>query len=71
MSKDDLHKGDKVEWQTHGTTTEGTVQEKITSETEAAGRKVNASKDDPQYRVESDKSGKDAVHKPESLDKKD
>ena len=29
MSKDDLHKGDKVEWQTHGTTTEGTVQEKI------------------------------------------
>ncbi|MDI9930280.1 DUF2945 domain-containing protein [Rhodococcus sp. IEGM 1354] len=72
MSKDDLHKGDKVEWQTHGTTTEGTVQEKITSETEteAAGRKVKASKDDPQYRVESDKSGKDAVHKPESLDKK-
>jgi hypothetical protein len=71
MSKDDLHKGDTVEWQTHGTTTEGTVQEKITSETEAAGRKVKASKDDPQYRVESDKSGKDAVHKPESLDKKD
>ncbi|OZE85882.1 DUF2945 domain-containing protein [Rhodococcus sp. 14-2483-1-1] len=76
MAKDDLnsdkelHKGDKVEWQTHGTTTEGTVVEKITSETEAAGRTVKASKDEPQYRVESDKSGKDAVHKPESLDKK-
>ncbi|OZC74104.1 hypothetical protein CH251_13420 [Rhodococcus sp. 06-462-5] len=71
MSKDELHKGDKVEWQTHGTKTEGEVVEKITSETEAAGRTVKASKDDPQYRVESDKSGKDAVHKPEALDKKD
>ncbi|MEU3474605.1 DUF2945 domain-containing protein [Rhodococcus sp. 14-2496-1d] len=71
MAKDELHKGDKVEWKTHGTTTEGTVVEKITSETEAAGRTVKASKDEPQYRVESDKSGKDAVHKPDSLDKKD
>ena len=70
MSKDDLHKGDKVEWQTHGTTTEGTVQEKITSETEAAGRTVKASTDEPQYRVTSDKSGRDAVHKPEALKKR-
>ncbi|MFY2787975.1 DUF2945 domain-containing protein [Rhodococcus sp. KRD162] len=71
MAEQELHKGDKVEWKTHGTTTEGTVVEKITSETEAAGRTVKASKDDPQYRVESDKSGKDAVHTPEALDKTD
>ena len=71
MAEQELHKGDKVEWKTHGTTTEGTVVEKITSETEAAGRTVKASKDAPQYRVESDKSGKDAVHTPEALDKTD
>ncbi|MBY6538856.1 DUF2945 domain-containing protein [Rhodococcus sp. BP-349] len=71
MSKDEFTKGDKVEWNTHGTKTEGEVVEKITSETEAGGRTVRASKDDPQYRVESDKSGKDAVHKPSALDPKD
>jgi hypothetical protein len=31
---------------------------------------VRASKDDPQYRVRSDKSGNDAVHKPEALKKR-
>lgn len=71
MANDDnLHKGDKVSWRTHGTTTEGTVQRKITSDTQAAGRKVKADKDDPQYLVESDKSGRDAVHKPDALEKK-
>jgi hypothetical protein len=62
-----LHQGDKVEWKTHGTTTSGAVEEKITEDTEAAGRTVRASEDDPQYRVRSDKSGKDAVHKPDAL----
>ena len=66
---DELSKGDQVSWQTHGTTTSGTVQEKITSDTEAAGRTVRASKDDPQYLVESAKSGRDAVHKPDALTK--
>ena len=71
MANDDnLHKGDKVSWRTHGTTTEGTVQRKITSDTRAAGRKVKADKDDPQYLVESDKSSRDAVHKPDALEKK-
>ncbi|MFG1606346.1 DUF2945 domain-containing protein [Actinoplanes sp. NPDC049265] len=61
-----IRKGDKVEWRSHGQTVEGTVEEKITSRTEAAGRTVNASKDEPQYKVRSDKTGKEAVHKPES-----
>ena len=69
MSKE-FKKGDKVTWQSHGSTSEGTVEEKITSETEAAGRTVKASKDEPQYRVVSDKSGNDAVHKPDALKKK-
>ncbi|WP_347222296.1 DUF2945 domain-containing protein [Mycolicibacterium poriferae] len=63
-------KGDKVTWQSHGSTAEGTVQKKITSDTEAAGRTVRASQDEPQYLVRSVKSGNDAVHKPEALTKK-
>ena len=45
------------------------VEQKITSDTEAAGRTVRASDDDPQYLVKSDKSGREAVHKPEALHK--
>ena len=64
---DELEKGDRVTWNSHGSTTEGTVVRKITSDTEASGRTVRASKDDPQYEVESDKSGRTAVHKPGAL----
>ena len=69
MSEDGkaLRKGDKVTWKSHGTEVHGTVEEKITKRTDAAGRTVDASKDDPQYRVRSDKSGRDAVHKPGAL----
>ena len=66
MSKN-LKKGDKVTWQSHGSTAKGTVEKKITSETEAGGRKVKASEDDPQYLVKSDKSGGEAAHKPGAL----
>ncbi|GAB3242869.1 DUF2945 domain-containing protein [Mycolicibacterium hippocampi] len=69
MKQHNFRKGDKVTWQSHGSTAEGTVQEKITSDTTAAGRTVRASEDEPQYRVRSDKSGNDAVHKPEALTK--
>ena len=64
---DNLSKGDKVTWQSHGQTVHGKVEKKITSETEEAGRTVKASKDDPQFKVKSDKTGKDAVHKPGAL----
>jgi hypothetical protein len=67
MSKRSFNKGDKVEWDSHGSTTEGEVEEMITSDTEAAGRTVRASEQDPQYRVRSAKSGRDAVHKPDAL----
>lgn len=68
MADDDLQKGDHVTWKSHGSTTEGTVERKITSDTEASGRTVRASRDDPQYEVRSDKSGRTAVHKPSALD---
>ena len=67
---DDFSKGDHVSWKSHGSEAEGTVQRKITSDTEAAGRTVRASEDDPQYEVESDKTGKTAVHKPGALHEK-
>ncbi|MFF8289545.1 DUF2945 domain-containing protein [Streptomyces sp. NPDC016309] len=71
MSKDKkLSKGDEVTWSSHGKSVRGKVKKKITSRTEAAGRTVAASKDEPQYEVESEKSGGRAVHKPESLRKK-
>jgi hypothetical protein len=64
-----FRKGDDVEWSSHGNTVEGTVEKKITEDTKAAGRTVKADKDDPQYLVKSDKTGKEAVHKPDALDK--
>jgi hypothetical protein len=59
--------GDKVEWKSHGQNVKGKVVEKITADTHAAGRPVRASNDHPQYRVTSDKTGADAVHKPRAL----
>ena len=69
MTEKSFSKGDKVTWQSHGSTAEGTVEKKITSDTEAAGRQVRASKDEPQYLVKSDKSGGEAVHRPGALKK--
>jgi hypothetical protein len=67
MADHQFRKGDKVEWQSHGQTVTGTVEAKITRDEKVAGRTVRASKDDPQYRVTSDKTGADAVHKPDAL----
>jgi hypothetical protein len=70
MADDDsLKKGDDVTWKSHGQTVHGEVEQKITKRTEAAGRTVDASPDDPQYKVKSDKTGREAVHKPGALKK--
>lgn len=62
-----LRKGDKVSWSSHGQRVHGTVEERITSRTSAAGRTVDASEEEPQYRVRSDQSGRDAVHREDAL----
>ncbi|RAY13368.1 DUF2945 domain-containing protein [Actinomadura craniellae] len=67
---DALAPGDEVTWRSHGTEVPGTVEEEITGRTEAAGREVAASEEDPQYRVRSGKSGKEAVHRPSALRKR-
>ena len=64
-----LRKGDKVEWDSSGGHSVGKVVKKVTSETHIKGHKVAATKDEPQYIVESVKSGKRAAHKPEALSK--
>lgn len=69
MADTEFREGDHVTWRSHGGTAEGEVVEEITEDTGAAGRTVRASADDPQYRVRSEKSGQDAVHKPGALTK--
>lgn len=63
----EFKKGDRVRWQSHGGEAIGEVLKKITSDTEAGGRTVRASNDEPQYLVRSEKSGGEAVHKPSAL----
>jgi hypothetical protein len=65
----EFKQGDTVEWNTSQGKTRGTVKKKLTFETQVGGQKVSASKDDPRYLVESEKSGKEAAHKPEALSK--
>jgi hypothetical protein len=68
MAKD-LKPGDKVEWRSSGGKSVGKVEKKLTSECHIKGHKVAASKDNPEYLVRSEKSGKPAAHKPEALKK--
>ncbi len=65
----ELKEGDKVEWNTPQGKTRGVIKEKLTSRTEVGGQTVAASKDDPRYLVKSEKSGKEAAHKPDALTK--
>lgn len=65
----EFKQGDRVKWKSHGGEAIGTVEKRITEETEAGGRKVKASKDEPQYLVRSEKSGGTAVHKPDALER--
>ena len=69
MAKE-FKKGDHVAWDTPQGETHGTVERKLTSRTHVKGHTVAASEDEPQYMVKSDKSdksGKEAAHKPDEL----
>ena len=66
-----LKKGDEVEWNTSQGKTFGEVEKKITEPTDIKKHHVAASKDNPEYIVKSDKSGKEAAHKPDELHKKE
>lgn len=62
-------KGDRVEWKTSQGKTTGKVVKKLTSPTDIKEHHIAASEDNPQYLVESDKTGKQAAHKPDALKK--
>ena len=63
---EELKSGDKVAWKSHGGEAHGHVVRKQTSQTQIKGHKVAASKENPQYIVETD-DGKRAAHKPGAL----
>lgn len=63
-----LKSGGHVTWKSHGGTAEGKIVKKLTSRTQIKGHKVAASKDNPEYLVETDE-GKQAAHKAEALTK--
>ena len=69
MSDTTFKAGDKVKWDHSQGTTTGKVIKKVTSETRVKGHKVAASKDNPEYIVESAKTGARAAHKPSELKK--
>lgn len=62
----DIEKGNKVESETSQGTTTGKVVEKQTTPTRIKGHRAKASTSDPQFVVESEKTGKRAAHKPQS-----
>ncbi|MGN6607209.1 MAG: DUF2945 domain-containing protein [Jatrophihabitans sp.] len=65
---DNLHKGDKVAWNSHGGTAHGKVEKKLTDDTKIKGQQIRADEDDPKYLVKSDNGG-EAAHKPDALKK--
>ena len=66
---DKLKKGDQVEWETPQGKTSGTVKKKLTKPTDIKGHHVAASEENPEYLVESGKSGSQAAHKSAALKK--
>ena len=68
MAKE-LKPGDKVEWRYGRGKAVGRVVKKQTTPTQIKGHKVAASREHPEYIVESEKSGAKAAHKAEALKK--
>jgi hypothetical protein len=62
--------GDEVEWPSSQGEISGTVKKKLTEPAEIKGRHVAASPDNPEYLVQSAKTGAQAAHKPDALKKK-
>lgn len=61
--------GDHVEWNSEAGPVRGTIKKRITSAIKFKGYTVHASKDEPQYLIESDKTDHLAMHKGSALKK--
>ena len=66
---DNLKPGDHVTWNTSQGKTSGTIKKKLVKPTKIKTHQVSASADNPEYLVETDKSHKEAAHKPDALKK--
>lgn len=62
--------GDAVSWETPPGTTHGKVKKKLVADTHVKGTKISASASDPRYLVRSHKSGDEAAHEPEALERR-
>jgi hypothetical protein len=62
-----LNPGDRVSWKTSQGETRGKVIKKLSTLTRIKGHTARASKDNPEYLVESDKTHKRAAHRPGAL----
>ena len=68
-----LRPGDRVEWNAHGGKTKpsgkavGRVVKRITAPVKIKGHVAKASPENPEYIVESERSGTRAAHKPGAL----
>jgi hypothetical protein len=65
----DIKVGDKVSWNTSQGRTRGRVVKRLTSRTQVGGTEIHATRDDPRWLVESDRTGAQAAHKAEALRK--
>ncbi len=69
MTEQTFKAGDAVKWDHFQGTTTGKVVRKLTKPTTIKTHKVAASKENPEYLVESGKTGARAAHKPTELRK--
>jgi hypothetical protein len=69
MSEKTFKTGDTVKWDHSQGTTTGKVVRKLTRPTTIKTHKVAASPDNPEYLVESGKTGARAAHRPSELRK--
>ena len=67
MTGKEFKAGDKVSWNSTQGTVTGTVKKKLTAPMEIKTHHVAASPDNPQLLVQSARTGKQAAHKPEAL----
>ena len=61
---DEFKRGDRVEWKFGRGKAVGVVRRKLTLRTEVGGQVVAATKDDPRYLVETERSRKQAAKRP-------
>ena len=69
MTGKTLEAGDRVRWDHSQGSSTGKIVRKVTSPTKIKNHKVTATKDDPEYLVQSDRTGAKAAHRPGALRK--